>query len=68
MKQPETTAPTAPASDTCACQSVTYDSAAARGLTSREVRRRWPRFSGPCTCGYHGIVYASKEHYLAGDW
>lgn len=35
-----------------------------------EVRRRWPRLSGPCPlgCGYAGIYYASPEHYEMGDW
>ncbi len=35
-----------------------------------EVRKRWPRLMGNCPkgCGYHGIYYASYEHYIAGDW
>lgn len=35
-----------------------------------EVRRRWPRHSGNCPkgCGYHGIAYASYDHYIMGDW
>lgn len=35
-----------------------------------EVRKRWPRLNGPCPkgCGYHGIAYASSEHYVYGDW
>ena len=35
-----------------------------------EVRRRWPRLQGNCPkgCGFHGIAYASYEHYLTGDW
>jgi len=35
-----------------------------------EVRRRWPRLNGPCPlgCGYVGIYYASREHYILGDW
>jgi hypothetical protein len=34
------------------------------------VRKRWPRLDGDCpkACGYHGIAYASKMHYVAGDW
>lgn len=48
---------------------VTFDAAAAAGLDSLEVRRRWPRFAGICSkCGYSGIYYASYEHYLCGDW
>jgi hypothetical protein len=38
-------------------------------LTAREVRKRWPRFSGKCPdCGQEGIFYASAEHYFYGDW
>ena len=35
-----------------------------------EVRRRWPRLDGACPkgCGYHGIAYASVEHYIMGGW
>lgn len=35
-----------------------------------EVRRRFPRLRGACPkgCGFVGIAYASKEHYLYGDW
>jgi hypothetical protein len=35
-----------------------------------EIRRRWPRLHGNCPkgCGFHGIAYASYEHYIAGDW
>jgi hypothetical protein len=46
----------------------TFDAEAARGLTSAEVQRRWPRWSGTCTCGFYGVSYASYEHYIAGDW
>lgn len=37
---------------------------------SGEVRKRWPRLSGPCPkgCGFNGIAYASYEHYIMGDW
>lgn len=42
-----------------------FDPAAARGLPSEEVRKRWPR--AKCSmCG--AMLYASEEHYLAGDW
>ena len=49
---------------------VEFDADAARGLSAEEVRRRWPRGWGPCPlgCGFHGIAYASFEHYIAGDW
>jgi hypothetical protein len=35
-----------------------------------EIRKRWPRLSGPCPkgCGYNGIAYASYSHFLYGDW
>ena len=37
---------------------------------SDEIKRRWPRLSGPCPkgCGFNGIAYASWEHYISGDW
>lgn len=49
---------------------VTFDEEAAKGLDAYEVRKRWPRGSGPCPlgCGYTGITYASYMHYLSGDW
>ena len=49
---------------------VAFDSEAARGLSEYEVRKRWPRGSGPCPkgCGFVGIAYASSEHYVMGDW
>ena len=58
---------------------ITFDEEAARGLSSDEVRRRWPRGwfwdGAPCPlgCGYGvgsngSIYYASFMHYLAGDW
>lgn len=35
-----------------------------------EVKKQWPRLAGPCPlgCGYSGIYYASREHYVMGDW
>lgn len=33
-------------------------------LSSYEIQKRWPRGH----CGNCGIVYASPEHYTAGDW
>lgn len=49
---------------------VTFDKEAAVGLSASEIRRRWPRCGGHCPkgCGYHGIAYASYEHYTMGDW
>lgn len=48
---------------------VEYDSEAAKGLDAREIKKRWPRFFGPCPdCGAQLIKYASFEHYIAGDW
>jgi hypothetical protein len=46
-----------------------FDPVASIGLTSSEVRKRWPRGAGTCPdCGRGGIFYASYMHYLAGDW
>lgn len=40
-----------------------------KGLSSQEVRKRYPRFSGKCPdCGCQLVAYASWMHYLAGDW
>lgn len=55
----------------CSHSSVqpTFDPALARDKSSREVRQLWPRFMGSCPdCGELVILYASMEHYLAGDW
>ncbi len=47
----------------------TFDAKAAEGLDEYEVRRRWPRFVGRCSqCGQQVILYASAEHFVAGDW
>jgi len=37
---------------------------------SAEIRKRWPRLDGVCPkgCGFVGIGYASREHYISGDW
>lgn len=39
-------------------------------MTAEEVRKRWPRLDGDCPkgCGYRGIAYASRLHFIAGDW
>lgn len=49
---------------------VRFDAVAARGVPSDIVRRRWPRLFGRCPkgCGFEGVGYASKEHFVAGDW
>lgn len=35
-----------------------------------EVRRRFPCLAGPCPkgCGFAGIAYVSKAHFVLGDW
>lgn len=66
-------------STACPTCTPTYDSEYARDLAkgmggttpawTQEVRRLWPRWYGLCDeCGYNGIKYASKEHYVMGDW
>ena len=36
---------------------------------SSEIRKRWPRFHGHCArCGFSGIYYASRAHYIYGDY
>jgi hypothetical protein len=46
-----------------------FDDEAAEGLSSDEVRDRWPRFSGSCPdCDFNGVMYASFAHYISGDW
>jgi hypothetical protein len=53
---------------------VTFDCEASIGLSVPEIQRRWPRGwfteEKPCPkCGFFGgIVYASQEHMIAGDW
>lgn len=47
----------------------TFDYEASKGLSSHEVRQRWPRFWGECPdCHQQLILYASREHYYSGDW
>ena len=46
-----------------------FDEQAAMGLSTDEIKRRWPRYFGPCSsCDFNGVLYASYAHYLAGDW
>ena len=51
---------------------VTFDHEAARAekLSSYQVRERWPRLFGECPkgCGFNGIGYASRAHFVYGDW
>jgi len=51
---------------------VTFDEEIAHRekLGEYEVRERWPRLYGDCPkgCGFHGIAYASKAHFVYGDW
>lgn len=39
-------------------------------MSTAEIRRRWPRLFGPCPkgCGFNGIAYASRAHYVYGEW
>ena len=46
-----------------------FDKEVASGLTVSQVRKRFPRFFGKCPdCDFDGIIYASNEHFLYGDW
>ncbi len=48
---------------------VPFDPVAAKGLSSHEVKDRWPRLYQVCPDCKAGIIcYASFEHYIAGDW
>jgi hypothetical protein len=60
-----------PAPPTCDHAAVmpAFDEEAAKGLDAYEVRKRWPRFFGKCpSCDFKGILYASRMHYIMGDW
>lgn len=40
-----------------------------RHMSVEEIRKCFPRHFGTCkSCGFQGIYYASKAHYVAGDW
>lgn len=46
-----------------------FDSEAAKSMTPDQVKQKYPRFYGQCPdCKAHLSVYASFEHYIAGDW
>jgi len=49
---------------------VIYDSEAGKHMSYKQIREFFPRLNGFCPkgCGYCGIAYASKEHYVMGDW
>lgn len=52
---------------------VSFDEDAFRqrpDMSTTEVRKRWPRLFGACPkgCGFDGIGYASKLHFVVGDW
>lgn len=49
-------------------QTVFDEVAAAKCEDAYEVRRRWPRFSGKCSCGFTGVYYVSFAHYIMGDY
>ncbi len=46
-----------------------FDLEASKALSSAEVKARWPRKTEHCPdCNQTVIMYASWEHYIAGDW
>lgn len=49
---------------------VKFDSKLAANMNAYEVKKFFPRLDGVCPkgCGYSGIAYASKKHYVMGDW
>lgn len=73
FRQVEEIVPIQPPTLRAGCQhpkvSPAFDYEASKGLSSREVRQRWPRFYGQCPdCGFNGVIYASLEHFVSGDW
>lgn len=58
-----------PATPNSCDHGVAFDEEA-KGLAPADVRARWPRLVGPCPkgCGFSGIAYASKAHFVCGDW
>lgn len=50
------------------CQPA-FDEERAKSMTVEEVRKEFPRFFGNCPdCGTQVISYASRAHYVFGDW
>ncbi len=48
---------------------VEFDAKVAIGMTSQQVREKYPRAYVECEeCGWQGVIYASEAHYYAGDW
>jgi hypothetical protein len=48
---------------------VEFDEEAAQKMTADEVQKKFPRKWSKCNqCGKQWIRYASKAHYLYGDW
>lgn len=51
------------------CLPPQFDRNKAYSLTAEEVRKLYPRFCGQCPdCKCTLVLYASFEHYIAGDW
>ena len=56
---------------TCEHQAHTpaFDAQACRYLSPEQVREQYPRYEGTCTaCHARIILYASLEHFHAGEW
>ena len=51
---------------------IVFDLAECRklGLSSDEVRKKYPRHNGLCPkgCGFYGIAYQGYQHFTAGAW
>lgn len=52
---------------------VVFDEFSAKGMTTKEIRNRWPRGwfteDKPCSkCGFVGVGYASMAHYRSVGW
>lgn len=46
-----------------------FDEEAAKGLSTEEIRKRWPRVYTECKrCKAFIIHYASTAHFIYGDW
>ncbi len=46
-----------------------FDEEVAKTLTAKAARALYPRFAGKCPdCDYVGVLYASMEHYIYGDY
>lgn len=49
---------------------LVFDPEDAKNLKTPEVREKYPRLFGECPkgCGFSGVAYVSRAHYLYGDW